>query len=126
MFPRASLLILALGALPAHAVVPVYSYEVVKTYPHDIHAFTEGLFYLNGFLYESTGLARQSSIRKVVIEPGEVVRKVDVPPEYFGEGIVNWETHLFSLTWKNQVGFVYDLATFKVQRLFGYSGEGWA
>ena len=113
-------------ALPVHAVVPVYGYEIVNTYPHDTQAFTEGLFYLNGYLYESTGLERESSIRKVKLETGEVVQKVDVPPQYFGEGIVNWKRHLISLTWKTQVGFVYDLATLKVQRRFSYEGEGWA
>jgi len=126
MFPRPSLLILALSVLPAHAVVPVYSYEVVKAYPHDTRAFTEGLFYLNGFLYESTGLERQSTIRKEKLETGEVVQKIDVPPQYFGEGIVNWKSHLISLTWKSQVGFVYDLNTLKVKRRFDYEGEGWA
>jgi glutaminyl-peptide cyclotransferase len=110
----------------ARADVPVYGYEIVHTYPHDTQAFTEGLFYLNGFLYESTGLERQSSIRKVVLETGKVVQKVDVPPQYFGEGIVNWKNHLLSLTWKSEVGFVYDLATFKVLRHFDYKGEGWA
>src|SRR3979409_550450 len=112
------------GAMPARADVPVYGYEVINTYPHDPHAFTEGLFYLNGFLYESTGLESQSSIRKEKLETGEVVQKVDVPPQYFGEGIVNWKRHLISLTWKTEVGFVYDLATLKVQRRFSYSGEG--
>ena len=126
MFARASLLILALGALPAHAVVPVYSYEVVNTYPHDTHAFTEGLFYLNGFLYESTGLERQSTIRKEKLETGEVLQKIDVPAQYFGEGIVNWKNRLISLTWKSQVGFVYDLNTLKVKSHFAYEGEGWA
>jgi len=111
---------------PAQAAVPTYGYETVNTYPHDPHAFTEGLFYLNGFLYESTGLERQSSIRKVKLETGEVIKKIDVPPEYFGEGIVNWKQRLVSLTWKTQVGFVYDLATFKRQRQFSYRGEGWA
>jgi glutaminyl-peptide cyclotransferase len=110
----------------ARAAVPVYGYEVVHSYPHDTGAFTEGLFYLNGFLYESTGLEKHSSIRKVRLETGEVVQKIDVPPEYFGEGIVNWKRHLVSLTWKSQVGFVYDLATLKVQRKFTYPGEGWA
>lgn len=110
----------------AEADVPVYGYEVVHTYPHDTSAYTEGLFYLNGFLYESTGLERQSSIRKVRLETGEVIQKIDVPPQYFGEGIVNWKRHLVSLTWKSQVGFVYDLATLKVQRHFSYPGEGWA
>jgi glutaminyl-peptide cyclotransferase len=114
------------GGVPAQAAVPTYGYEIVKTYPHDPHAFTEGLFYLNGFLYESTGLERQSSIRKEKLETGEVVQKIDVPPEYFGEGIVNWKRRLVSLTWKSQVGFVYDLATFKLERKFSYEGEGWA
>ena len=129
MLHRLQLTVLAtfLIATPAaQAAVPAYAYEVVHTYPHDPQAFTEGLFYLNGFLYESTGLERQSSIRKVVLETGQVVQKVDVPPEFFGEGIVNWKTRLVSLTWKNQVGFVYDLATLKVRRRFAYKGEGWA
>src|ERR1700730_15954289 len=121
----ASLAALFLGA-PARAVVPVYGYDIVNTYPHDSQAFTEGLFYLNGFLYESTGLERQSSIRKEKLETGEVVQKVEGPPQYFGEGIVNWKRRLISLTWKTEVGFVYDLATLKVQRRFSYQGEGWA
>lgn len=108
------------------AAVPVYGYEIVNTYPHDPHAFTEGLFYLNGFLYESTGLERHSSIRKEKLETGGIVQKIDVPPQYFGEGIVNWKGRLVSLTWKTQVGFVYDLATLKLQKQFSYRGEGWA
>lgn len=110
----------------SHAAVPLYDYEVVHTYPHDPTAFTEGLFYLNGFLYESTGLEQHSSIRKVRLQTGEVLQKYDVPAQYFGEGIVNWHNHLISLTWKSHVGFVRDLATFKVQRQFHYEGEGWA
>ena len=82
----------------AQVSVQMYGYQVVHAYPHDTHAFTEGLFYLNGFLYESTGLERESSIRKVRLETGEVVQKIDVPAQYFGEGIVNWKTHLVSLT----------------------------
>lgn len=110
----------------ARAAVPTYGYEIVHTYPHDPDAFTEGLFYLNGFLYESTGLEGRSSIRKEKLETAEVVQKIDVPREYFGEGIVNWKKHLVSLTWKGEVGFVYDLATFKLRRKFSYQGEGWA
>ncbi len=106
--------------------MPVYGYEVVHAYPHDTQAFTEGLFYLGGFLYESTGLEGRSTIRKEKLETGEIVSKIDVPPEYFGEGIVNWKRRLVSLTWKNQVGFVYDLATFKLRKRFTYKGEGWA
>jgi glutamine cyclotransferase len=113
-------------ALTARAAVPVYDAEIVHTYPHDALAFTEGLFYLNGFLYESTGLEQHSSIRKVQIETGKVVQKIDIPAQYFGEGIVNWKGRLISLTWKSQVGFVYDLATFKRLGQWSYPGEGWA
>jgi glutaminyl-peptide cyclotransferase len=122
----AVLLLAASWAALSQAAVPLYDYEVVHTYPHDPTAFTEGLFYLNGFLYESTGLEQHSSIRKVRLETGEVLQKYDLPPQYFGEGIVNWRDHLISLTWKSHVGFVRDLATFKVQRQFHYVGEGWA
>jgi glutaminyl-peptide cyclotransferase len=115
-----------LFATTSYAAVPVYDFDILHTYPHDPAAFTEGLFYLNGFLYESTGLEQHSSIRKVRIETGAVVQKIDIPPQYFGEGIVNWGGHLISLTWKSQVGFVFDLATFKMQRQFHYTGEGWA
>ena len=108
------------------AAVPVYNCDIVHTYPHDSSAYTEGLFYLNGFLYESTGLEAHSSIRKVRLETGEVVQKIDIPAQYFGEGIVAWRGHLISLTWKSQVGFVFDLATLKLQRQFHYEGEGWA
>jgi glutaminyl-peptide cyclotransferase len=117
---------LSICGMTARAVVPVYGYETIHVYPHDPSAFTEGLFYLNGFLYESTGLESHSSIRKVRLESGEVLQKIDVPAEYFGEGIVNWKGHLISLTWKTQVGFVYDLPTLKLQRRFHYEGEGWA
>jgi glutaminyl-peptide cyclotransferase len=90
-----------------------------------VTAFTEGLFYLNGFLYESTGLEHHSSIRKVRLETGEVVQRRDISPEYFGEGIVNWKGRIVSLTWRTQVGFIFDLASFKLQRQFSYVGEGW-
>jgi len=110
----------------ANGAVPVYGYDIVHIYPHDPSAFTEGLFYLNGYLYESTGLEQHSSIRKVRLETGEVVQKRDVPAQYFGEGIVNWKDHLISLTWKSHVGFVYDLKSFQPQKQFTYDGEGWA
>jgi glutamine cyclotransferase len=113
-------------AMASRAATPIFEAEVVHTYPHDPSAFTEGLFFLNGYLYESTGLEEHSSIRKVRLETGEVVRKIDIPAQYFGEGIVNWRGHLISLTWKSQVGFVFDLETFKLQRQFHYAGEGWA
>src|ERR1700721_3531406 len=86
------------SAMASRAAVPTYHYEISPIYPHDTSAFTEGLFYLNGFLYESTGLEQHSSIRKVRIATGEVVRKIDIPPQYFGEGIVNWQGRLLTLT----------------------------
>ena len=113
-------------AAVARAGIPQYTVDVVHTYPHDPTAFTEGLFYLNGFLYESTGLEQHSTIRKVRLESGQVIQKIDIPAQYFGEGIVNWNNQLISLTWKSEVGFVFDLGSFKQQKQFHYEGEGWA
>jgi glutaminyl-peptide cyclotransferase len=110
----------------APAGIVDYTYKVVHTYPHDPEAFTEGLFYLDGYLYESTGLEEHSSVRKVRLETGEVVQKHDLPPQYFGEGIVNWKNRLDQLTYKSETGFVYDLGSFAVERQFEYPGEGWA
>jgi len=114
------------GAIASQAAIPTYDVDIVHIYPHDIAAFTEGLFYLNGFLYESTGLEEHSTIRKVRLETGEVLQKIDIPPQHFGEGIVNWQGHLISLTWKSHMGFVFDLSTLKLQRQWHYQGEGWA
>jgi glutaminyl-peptide cyclotransferase len=104
---------------------PEYGYEIVRAYPHDRNAYTQGLFYLGGFLYEGTGLNEQSSIRKVRLETGEVVQKRDLPGAYFGEGIVNWRDRLIELTWESEVGFVYDLTTFAPRSQFTYTGQGW-
>ena len=106
--------------------VQEYGFEVVHTYPHDRGAFTEGLFYLNGFLYEGTGMERESSVRKVRLETGEVLQRHDLPPQYFGEGIINWKDRLIELTYKSQVGFIYDLEGFGEKKQFEYPGEGWA
>jgi glutamine cyclotransferase len=105
---------------------PIYDVDVVHVYPHDRTAFTEGLFYLDGYLYESTGLENHSFIRKVRISTGTVVQELHIPAQYFGEGIVNWGSRLISLTWQSHVGFVFDLASFKLEKQFTYSGEGWA
>ena len=112
---------------PAFAAgVPVYGYEVVHAFPHDRHAFTEGLFYLNGFLYESTGRTQESSVRKVKLETGERLQLHQLPGQYFGEGIVKWNDKLYQLTWQTGVGFIYDFNTFAVKGEFHYPGEGWA
>ncbi len=122
----AGLIMAAAWIPPAVAAVPEYTAVVVTTYPHDAGAFTEGLLYQDGFLYESTGLAGQSSIRKVLLETGEVVQHRDIDPRYFGEGIVIWQDKLIELTWKSHIGFVYDLATLRPRSNFHYAGEGWA
>lgn len=116
----------ALVATAAHAATPVYDYRVVKVYPHETSAYTEGLFYKDGYLYESTGEAGDSTVRKVELESGKVVQRHDLPSQYFGEGIVDWGSQIVQLTWKDQLGFVYDMANFKQQRTFNYPGEGWA
>jgi glutaminyl-peptide cyclotransferase len=105
--------------------VPEYTYSVIHVFPHDTSAFTQGLAYRDGFLYEGTGRNRQSSLRKVRLETGEVIQKADLDPEYFGEGITLVGDKIFQLTWKSQTGFVYDLNTFHLLQRFSYPGEGW-
>ncbi len=101
------------------------TYEVVQVYPHDPEAFTQGLIYLDGFLYESTGLYGQSSLRKVDLETGEVLQQVDIPEGYFAEGLTEWDDTLVQLTWQEHTGFVYSLSDFQFLREFGYATEGW-
>jgi len=104
---------------------PQYGYRVVKTYPHDNNAFTQGLEYRDGFLYEGTGLPGRSSIRKVELATGRVMQKFDVPQPFFGEGITVFNQQVFELTYTTQTGFVYDKSSFRVLRSFTYPGEGW-
>ena len=131
MKPLAIRLVVALAGLSAMepvpaASIPVDGYKVVRTYPHDTGAFTEGLFYDGGFLYESTGEPGASTVRKVRLDDGVVVQKVDTPPGYFGEGIIASGTKLVQLTWQDGVAFVYDKASMKLVGGFRYTGEGWA
>ena len=119
-------LVVLLMSASVQAAIPTYGYKVVHTYPHATDAYTEGLFYKDGYLYESTGQAGQSTVRKVELQTGKVVQRHDLPSQYFGEGIVEWKGKLVQLTWKAQIGFVYDFASFKQQRTFTYAGEGWA
>jgi glutamine cyclotransferase len=110
---------------PLRAAVPRYGYTVVRSFPHDRDAFTQGLQYLDGALYESTGLNGRSSIRRVKLDTGEVLQKRDIPEQYFGEGITIWKSDLIQLTWQTGIGFVYDRRTFEPKRTFRYAGEGW-
>jgi glutamine cyclotransferase len=104
---------------------PVSSYQVVRVYPHDPQAFTQGLVFFDGFLYEGTGLNGQSSLRKVRIENGEVLQVKKLEERYFGEGIAIAGDSIVQLTWQAGVGFVYDRRTFERTRTFTYAGEGW-
>jgi glutamine cyclotransferase len=115
----------AAAAPPAGATLPVYGYAVVRTYPHDPAAFTQGLLYLDGFLYEGTGLRGRSSVRKVRIDTGQVVQRRELAPPHFGEGIAVWGSALYQLTWQSGLAFVYDRRTLALRRTFTYPGEGW-
>lgn len=107
------------------AAVPVFGYEVVRAYPHDSEAFTQGLLYLDGHFYESTGLNGRSSVRKVRPETGAVIAQRAVDRRYFAEGLTAWGDWLIQLTWETGVGFVYDRQSLAPRRTFRYSGEGW-
>src|SRR5262245_23663870 len=113
------------GQAPLREDLPVSGYQVVHVYPHDPNAFTQGLQYVDGFLYEGTGLNGRSSVRKVKLETGEVLQKRDVPAQHFGEGITVWKSELIELTWQSQVALVYDKGSFQQRRTFNYPGEGW-
>ena len=114
-----------LSLTEATAAAPVSGYRVVHVYPHDRGAFTQGLEFRAGFLYEGTGLNGQSSLRKVRLETGEVLQDIRLDPQYFGEGITVFNQKIFELTWRSQIGFVYDQNSFRQERSFNYPGEGW-
>lgn len=113
---------------PAGAAVapaPVHGVRVVRSYPHDRQAFTQGLEFVDGVLYESTGLNGRSGIRKVNLETGQVLQIQPLDAAYFGEGITVWKNRIVQLTWQSGLGFVYDRQTLQQQRTFRYTGEGW-
>lgn len=105
----------------------IYTYKIINSYPHDTKAYTQGLEYYNGFLYETTGRRGQSTLRKVEINTGKVLQKIDLDKQYFGEGMTILNNKIFWLTWQAKKGFVYDLDTFKLEKEFSYknSNEGW-
>jgi glutamine cyclotransferase len=103
----------------------LYGYDVVATYPHDPSAFTQGLQYVDGVLYEGTGLYGSSSLRRVELETGRVEQQIALADEYFGEGIVVIEDRIYQLTWQSHVAFLYDRASFTLLDEFTYPTEGW-
>ena len=105
--------------------IPVYTCKVVNTFPHDRQAYTQGLAFENGILYEGTGGYGSSSIRKVDLESGRVLQEYKLPDRYFGEGITLYKDTLIQLTWKSNAGFVYDKNSLKLLREFSYPTDGW-
>jgi len=127
------LLLIALAGLlpgqPSHQIRRTqpaeYTFQIVRAFPHDTTAFTQGLAYRDGYLFEGTGLYGRSSLRKVRLETGEVVQRVDLAPEFFGEGITLVKNEVLQLTWQSHTGFVYSASDFRLLRRFSYPGEGW-
>ena len=105
--------------------VPVYTYRIVKIYPHDRTAYTQGLVFYNGFLYEGTGLEERSTLRKVNLESGEVLQLLSLPSNFFGEGITIFNDKIYQLTWQDYIGFIYDVESFNLLQNFDCATEGW-
>lgn len=117
--------ILAVSAGVSDAKVRQYRAEVVREYPHDIHSYTQGLFFDSGIMYESTGQYGQSTFRKVDMTTGKAVRKLDFSRKYFVEGSVMLDGSLYILTWTNRVAFVYDAVTLEYRSTWSYPRDGW-
>ena len=119
---------IAVTALAVALSLPLQAeteWELVRSYPHDPGAFTEGLFFHDGALYESTGLEGRSDIRKVALKSGKVLDRRTIAQPYFGEGIVNWKDRLVSVTWRHRTGFIWNIRDFSPISQFRYEGEGW-
>ena len=101
------------------------TYRIVHAYPHDPHAFTQGLVFVDGHLYESTGINGQSSLRMVDLESGRILQEQPIDSKYFGEGLTAWASTLVQLTWQSHVALVYDRFSFRLLRTFPFAGEGW-
>ena len=106
-------------------VIPVYTYKVVNTYPHDRSAFTEGLVFEDGVLYEGTGLRGYSNLRRVKLETGEILQIRELSSQFFGEGVTLYGNKIIQLTWQSHIGFIYDKHSFKLVQEFNYPDEGW-
>lgn len=117
-------LLLQISAATAGSTA-LYTYKIINTYPHDPQAFTQGLAFDDGFLYEGTGLYGRSTLRKVELTSGKVIRSLRLPERFFGEGIAVLGQQIIQLTWRSKLGFVYDKNNFELQRSFPYPSEGW-
>ena len=105
----------------------VYTYKIINEFPHDKNAFTQGFEYHEGFFYESTGQRGNSTLRKVEIETGKIIKKIDIDKKYFAEGMTIFNDKIYQLTWQGNIGFIYNLETFELEKSFNYnqSNEGW-
>jgi len=103
----------------------IHGFRIINTYHHDPEAFTQGLVFHKGYLYEGTGLHGNSTLRKVELKTGGILKSHRLPIEYFGEGITIWQNKLIQLTWQSRTGFIYDLQSFRLLRTFSYPTEGW-
>ena len=106
-------------------VTPVYTYKVVNNYPHDQNAFTQGLVFEDGALFEGTGLYGHSTLRRVELDTGDILQVHELPAQFFGEGITIYGSKIIQLTWKSGIGFIYDKDSFELLREFDYPTEGW-
>jgi glutamine cyclotransferase len=106
-------------------VIPVYTYNIVNTYPHDRNAFTQGLVFEDGVLYEETGRFGHSTLRRVELETGDILQIRELSAQFFGEGITIYGNKIIQLTWQSNIGFVYDKNSFELLQEFNYSTEGW-
>jgi len=123
--PLRVLLVFSFWILASTFAFPADTYRIVHTYPHDPRAFTQGLLYKDGYLYESTGLNGRSSLRMVDLATGRVLQSAAVPSQYFAEGLASWGSTLIQLTWQAHVAFVYDRFSFRLLRTLHFDGEGW-
>lgn len=105
--------------------VPEFTYEIVNRFRHEENAFTQGLVYDGGYLYEGTGQRGQSQLRRVELDTGNVLQHVDLPAQFFGEGITLWQDRIIQLTWESGIGIVYNKSDFRQTGHFTYTGEGW-
>ncbi len=117
--------LLAQPAASCSAQTPVCSFDVVNSYPHDPGAYTQGLLYDDGDLFESTGIYGESSLRRVDLESGGVLQQVNLDAAYFGEGLALWEDRLIQLTWQEHTAFLWDAMSFASTGSFAFTGEGW-
>ena len=125
MLPAAAAALMIAPQQAPTAALPTHAYQIVRVYPHDPSAFTQGLQFVSGVFYEGTGLNGRSSIRRVELDTGKVLQRRDIAPQYFGEGITLFKSDLVELTWQSHVAFVYDGTTFEPKKQFSYRGEGW-